>query len=520
MARRKVTVTALSERLSFPLTRRLRTALCVAAAFAAVALIAWHLVLGARNPDLTTMDQQQFLAHLEAVITHGLREDNIPGASVLLVRDGEPIWSAAFGSADRERRVTLSTDDVMMAHSISKSVTAWGVMRLVDQGRVGLDDPVVDYLGGWRFPDSRFDERAVTVRRLLSLNAGVALGPIGVHYSPHETVPPLEESVSGDAVRLVREPGTGFSYSNSSFAILELLIERVTGRPFAEYMEVEVLHPLGMLDSSFSWDPSWNVPLGYEIDGSPVAPFLYPNRASGGLFSTIHDLGRFAAATIGASTADAAPATLSVGARSEMHTPQIAIPGIFGVVADTYGLGHFLEQLPGGYRAVWHGGQGLGWMTHVHAIPETGDAIVILTNSQRSWPFMARVLDDWSRWIGVGPVGMARITVAVTGMRILVGLLLLVALWRTLTVFVDLADGRRRPAFGRFAAVWPRGIELMVALLLAGTVVWASQQDYLFITSVFPREAPRFAASLIAVATALALSALVPVQTGRTASRT
>ncbi len=67
------------------------------------------------------------------------------------------------------------------------------------------------------------------------------------------------------------------------------------------------------------------------------------------------------------------------------------IPGLFGFAADAYGFRHFIETLPDRRRAVWHGGQGHGWMTHFHAIPESGDGIVILTNSQRSWPFMSRV---------------------------------------------------------------------------------------------------------------------------------
>lgn len=501
-----------------PSTRRLRTTLHVGTLVAAVATIALHLAAGARNPNLATLDQKQFITHLEAAISRGMIAGNIPGVSVLLVRDGKPIWSQAFGYANREQGVALSIDDMMMTHSISKSVSAWGVMRLVDQKLIDLDDPVADHLGGWQFPDSPYDVRAVTVRRLLSLNAGVPLGPIGIHYAPDQVIPPLEASLVGDSVRLFREPGSGFAYSNSSFALLELLIERVTGRAFAEYMEAEVLRPLGMNAARFAWDPSWEVPLGYRIDGTPVEPFLYPNRASGGLFATIHDLGRFAAATVAAPNDVTESAVLSPAAGTEMYAPQVAIPGIFGVVSDSYGLGHFLEVLPGGSTAVWHGGQGLGWMTHFHAIPETGDAIVILTNSQRSWPFMAHILGDWSRWVGLGPVGMSRIGGAVTFMRILVGLLFLFALWRTVTVLLDLAGGHRRLALGRFGTIWPRGAELLVALAMTGVVLWASQQEYLFITSVFPRETPRLAASLIVTAAALAFSAVSPVQTGQTAS--
>ena len=518
LVRRTLPVTDSDGKALSSRTQRLRKTLHVGAVVVAVAMIGLNLAAGARTPSLKNLEQQEFITHLEAAINRGMHAGDIPGVSVLLVREGEPIWSQAFGYADREQDVALSTQHVMMAHSISKSVSAWGVMRLLDQGLIELDDPVLDYLGGWQFPDSPYDARAVTVRRLLSLSAGMPLGPIGVHYAPEEATPPLKAGLVRDSVRLFREPGSGFAYSNSSFALLELLIERVTGRAFTAYMETEVLRPLGMHTASFAWDPAWEVPLGYRIDGTPVEPFLYPNRASGGLFATIHDLGRFAAVTATAPSNAAESPVLSPAARTEMYAPQVPIPGVFGVVADSYGLGHFLEELSGGHTAAWHGGQGLGWMTHFHAIPETGDAIVILTNSQRSWPFMARILGDWSRWIGLGPVGMSRITGVVTTMRILVGLLFLFALWRTLTVLLDLANGLRRLALGRFGKIQRRHIELLVALAMTATVVWASQQEYLFITSVFPRETPWFAGSLIVTAGALAFSALFPVHNGQAGS--
>jgi CubicO group peptidase (beta-lactamase class C family) len=94
------------------------------------------------------------------------------------------------------------------------------------------------------------------------------------------------------------EPGSAFAYSNLGYAILELLVEDVTGRPFDEYMRDQILLPLGMQDSGFTWDRGRHgtCPSGYDLRGRPVPPFLYPTRASGGLLSTLEDVGRFVAA--------------------------------------------------------------------------------------------------------------------------------------------------------------------------------------------------------------------------------
>jgi CubicO group peptidase (beta-lactamase class C family) len=97
---------------------------------------------------------------------------------------------------------------------------------------------------------------------------------------------------------LLQAPGFGFIYSDTGFNLLELLIEEVTGRDFAAYMGEEVLLPLGMSSSSFNWDESFQpkIPNGYELHSVPVQPYVYPVKASGGLFANVEDIARFVAA--------------------------------------------------------------------------------------------------------------------------------------------------------------------------------------------------------------------------------
>ena len=187
-------------------------------------------------------------------------------------------------------------------------------------------------------------------------------------------------------------------------------------------MAREVLRPLGMASATYDWTGA-EMPVGHDLRGRPVPAYVYPGRGSGGLLATAADIGRFAAAGMAGAEQD----VLSPDAVAETHRPVVEVGGLFGVAADGYALGHFTETLSDGRAAVWHGGQGYGWMSHMHLVPETGDGIVILTNSQRAWPLIAAVLREWSDSLGVAPVGMTRVLRAEWAARATIVLLLAVA---------------------------------------------------------------------------------------------
>jgi CubicO group peptidase (beta-lactamase class C family) len=454
----------------------------------------------------------EFTAYLDGRIPHLIERYGVAGVSLALVRGGELVWSGAYGYADLAEGRRMSVDAVCRAESISKSVTAWGVMRLVQQGRIGLDDPVQRYLADWRLPETPYDEGEVTVRRLLSGNAGMPLGTIGkaAEYAPQSEMPSLREELSQEA-RLVREPGSGFVYSNPGFNLLELLVEEVTGRGFSEYMAEEVLAPLGMESSSYAWRPSLrsSLPTGYELQGEPVPPYVYPVKAAGGLFAPVEDIARFVCAGMtGSRQVDRS--VLTRESIRALYTPQVEIPGLFGLVADAYGFGHFIETLPSGRRAVWHGGQGHGWMTHFHFVPESGEGIVILTNSQRSWPLIAEVLADWSRWAGVGPVKFSRITYATIGLRVLIVIVLLLSAWLvSRLVWGVRTRGRRWAPLSRDSRA---GRALLATAGLAGiaALAWSLTRPYLFVSSIFPSSAGWAGIALLALALVLIVLALFP----------
>jgi len=465
--------------------------------------------LPAHNRPEANSDLNQFRKKLDTTIPVEMKKYDISGLCIALIQNGEIIWSEAYGYADRESSRKMTTDTRCRVESISKSVTAWGVMKLAEEGVIHLEDPVGMYVKETDFSETDPHWRSVTIHQLLSHTAGFPLGTIGpaAEYPPFSEMPSLEDYLARE-VCLIHDPGTKFWYSNVGFNMLEVLIENVSGQDFSSFMKEEILLPLGMTRSGFTISPEElpMIPVGYEMDGTPVPPYVYPAHASGGLVATVNDIARFLTAGEGGG-----PGVLHTESLKRMYSQQTEVKGLYGFVTDAYGLGHFVEVLSDGTNAVWHGGQGHGWMTHFHLLPDRGDGIVLLTNSQRSWPFFGRILLEWTRWQGIPPVGMSRI---VTAIRIFQGMIILTFLAAILLisyVIYGLIQRKRRfhplSEENRLKRLF---LGLMGIALLA-LLLWVMNLPYFFLTSVFPASTPLFGYGLLFLAVGFILSSLCVV---------
>ena len=199
---------------------------------------------------------------------------------------------------------------------------------------------------------------------------------------------------------------------------------------------------------------------------------------------------------------------LDVSSLEEMHRPQAEVGGLFRFASPSYGLGHFVETLSDGRRAVWHGGQGHGWMTHFHLVPETGEGIVIIANSQRSWPLVAHLLADWSAWNGVDPVGFAIAARAPVLAWILIGVASIGVLGQSVRILAGIRSGSR--GFGQFSGRWEAVLQVIAAVALLAIVALESAQGYSFLDSILPGIATWLRVALVGVAWVLVASALTP----------
>ena len=194
---------------------------------------------------------------LDAYIRLQMDRRRIPGLSIAIIHDGRIVVSRAYGVADLTTRAPATPATLFQAGSISKPVAALGVLRLVEMGKLSLDEDVNAKLTTWRVPENRFTQsEKVTLRRLLSHSAGVTVhGFPG--YDVADPIPDLVQVLNGAKpantapIRVDTIPGAIRRYSGGGFTVMQQLMIDVTGTPFPRYMQETVLNPIGMTSSTF-----------------------------------------------------------------------------------------------------------------------------------------------------------------------------------------------------------------------------------------------------------------------------
>src|SRR6056297_2487611 len=139
-----------------------------------------------RSINEADYSETEFQQILDQRIPGWIDRYEVPGVTLALVKNGETVWAGAYGFADVKKQIQMTPKTVCRVESISKSVTARGVMKLVEMGAIQLDDPVCRHLKSWEFPESDYDFKKVTIRHLLSHSSGLSLGTIGLDYTPQE----------------------------------------------------------------------------------------------------------------------------------------------------------------------------------------------------------------------------------------------------------------------------------------------------------------------------------------------
>ena len=166
---------------------------------------------------------------VEDAARQALAASTTPGLAVALVHQGQVVWAAGYGMADPETGQPVTASTRFQAASLSKPVTAWGVLRLVESGRIGLDEPVLGRLRRWRLSPSPLDADGITVRRLLSHTAGLSVhGYVGL--TSDRPLPSIAASLSGETgdsfpVEMLEAPGRRWLYSGGGYSLLQLLVE-------------------------------------------------------------------------------------------------------------------------------------------------------------------------------------------------------------------------------------------------------------------------------------------------------
>ncbi len=308
-------------------------------------------------------------AELEQLVRREQRDKRLPSIAAAVTRAGEPVWETAVGAADVRAEREATPDTQYRVGSITKTFTAAAIMQLRDEGKLDLEDRLDSYIEG--------AAHVPTLRRLLSHTSGLQRETHDDAWlrAQFAAVPELVETF--DRAEQVLPPGARFHYSNLAFALLGIVVERVSGVPYREYVEQRLLRPLGLARTSF--DPQEPAATGYLVqpyveaawEETPVQTGAW--IAAGQLWGTVRDLCRWAAFL-----AEPDESVLRRETVAEMRTVQSIDDHTRWTGG--YGLGLMLRR-QGERIFAGHGGSMPGFIAGVYVSPSDKVAAAVLTNS-------------------------------------------------------------------------------------------------------------------------------------------
>jgi CubicO group peptidase (beta-lactamase class C family) len=341
------------------LTRRIALAICLLA----VCLMATTAVAAApiqqatpHAPSAGIADAKELEAFLDELLTRQLTENHIPGASVAVVKDGRLIFTKGYGYANLEQRIpVVATETLFRVGSVAKLFTWTAVLQLVEQGKLDLHADVNTYLAGFSIPATY--PAPITLAHLLTHTAGFEDRQRGITVSSADSLLPLERYLADAMPARIFPPGTVTAYSNYGATLAGYIVERVSGEPFAQYMQQHIFAPLDMRHSTFAQqlptDIAAKVAVSYdEYDGGyhPM-PFEYFQSApAGGLSATATDIAQFMIAQLQDGRLGDAR-ILQAATAQDMHRQHFTNdPHVNGMA---YG---FVEMTLNGQRLLMHSG--------------------------------------------------------------------------------------------------------------------------------------------------------------------
>jgi CubicO group peptidase (beta-lactamase class C family) len=338
---------------------------------------------GQEIPQLTIVARMQFY--------------KTPGVSVAVVRDGKIEWAKGYGTTEKDGNQKVTTETIFQAASVSKSVAALTALRLVQEGRLKLDEDVNRSLVSWKVPENEFTkQKKVTLRQLLAHTSGLSVHGFqgfAAGTQPAALLQTLDGAPPANSapVRVDAVPGSRWRYSGGGYSVMEQLLIDAVGKPFPAIVQEKVLRPLKMNHSNFEQPLSpklkTNAASGHLANGEKVEGGwnVYPTLAAAGMWTTASDLARFAI-EIQKSAQGKSNKILNAKLTNEMLTPQL----------ENWGLGLTIQG-EGRSRRFSHGGSTTGYRAFMIAYVETGQGAVVMTNSDNGEMLFDEILRSIAR---------------------------------------------------------------------------------------------------------------------------
>lgn len=342
----------------------------------ALFVAAWLLATPALPAELTAADVDSWLSGL---MNYGLKNGDIAGSVVVVVKDGKVLYQSGYGYADVAKKIPMDPEKVMTRiGSTSKLFTWTAVMQLVEQGKLDLHHNVDDYLD---FKVSPAGGKPITLLDLMNHRGGFEEGLKDVLAMDPARLQTADEYLKQHPRPLLFAAGTVPAYSNYGTALAGYIVQRVSGEPYSRYIENHILRPLGMAHSTFDQPLperfKGQAALGYRAASQPAQPYeLIGTPAAGSAATTASDMARFMLAHLQQGHLDGAD-ILRTDTAQLMQTPsETALPG-FGTMAHG-----FFHESRNGRTLIGHGGDTLFFHTELDLLPQEGVGIFYSFNSR------------------------------------------------------------------------------------------------------------------------------------------
>ena len=311
-------------------------------------------------------------------IQYEIKDKDLNAISIAIIKQDAFFWAEGFGFIDKEKKIKADKNTIYRVGSVSKLFTDIAIMKKSESGDIDIDLPIQNYLPKFN-PENTFNNEPITLRQLMSHRAGILREPAyGSYFANNETsLKKTVESVKNSS--LIHPPGTITKYSNAGIAVVGYTLEKVFQKPYVEFMQDNILNPLGMNASSFEFKNSMSSNLAeatmWSYDGrSFKAPrFELGMIPAGSLYSSVTDLAKFLNMIFSDGSLNGErfvnPNTLK-----EMFTPQFTDSAESG-----YGIG-FRVSKHNGYKMISHGGAIYGYSTQLSALPESKIGVVVASS--------------------------------------------------------------------------------------------------------------------------------------------
>ena len=313
----------------------------------------------------------------------------VPSVSIAVIHNGKLAWAKAYGVANDSTQRKVDSRTLYQAASLSKTVNAFAILRLVQAGKLALDQDIRPYLKSWNFPDNELSKgKMITLSNLLSHTAGLSTGGF-MGYAKGDSLPTINEMLDGkhpansETVKPIFAPGTHYQYSGGGILVTRKILMDHIAWDYAGLMDQQVLQPLGMTSSTYAQPlPAGvnNFALGYDHNRKPM-PGQYtvtPELAPDGLWTTPSDYAKLVISI-----------QRSLSEKGGLLDKKIAETMVSPVLPGSdAALGTFILE-HGGEKYFWHRGANKGYRSIYYGSCTTGDGVVVMINSDND-----QILDE------------------------------------------------------------------------------------------------------------------------------